>query len=171
MDNDDIVFLMAPIMIMVFSFGGFSLFVVTLCCKWRELQKMNNGGAVYGGGAGKIIIVVDQNGNPIGGTNFPAGCGNVGSLNIGGEFRYDRIYGGGPEVVVPTVGEVMKCQSCSSCGCTHGGSAGVDSVDSVTQETVAGGAVGGEGNMQSSKVKLRHKKKIGRRRQGSLVES
>lgn len=131
MDNDDIVFLMAPIMIMVFAFCGFSLFIVTLCCKWRALQNMNNGGAVYGGGAGKIIIVVDQNGNPIGGTNFPAGCGNFGSLNAGGEFRYaggefryDRIYGGGPEVAVATVGEVMKCQSCSSCGCTHGGSAG-----------------------------------------------
>lgn len=125
MDYDEpIMFKVVPIIIGVFMLLFFCLFITILCSMWRKYARLMNSGGSVDSGTRKIFIVLDQNGNYIGGSNFPAGGGGA-----GGEFRYDRITGGdASEVVVTTAEDLIKCQSCSSCNCNRnrGGRGGFD---------------------------------------------
>lgn len=72
--------------VFLFSILVFLIVIITLFCRrWRQFVHRRNDG----GPGGKVFIVVDEDGNNIGGRNFPAGGCLVGRRNSGGGFRYD----------------------------------------------------------------------------------
>ena len=122
-DRDDvhdavgIMFTVFPIVFEVLVYVGVFVilvsFIVTLYYRWRQYVNRVNG---RGCGSGNSYVVVDEDGNHIGGiiSNYFRGgvIGRVGCVNLGGGFRL---------IESMAEEEVQKCQSCRS-PCSRSGS-------------------------------------------------